>query len=240
MPFIEFLKINRIEMHKRFLAYGVVAVVLGLMGYSLLERGDGVAPPQRADVVSVKGSSSHMSDLSDSKPIKSAKRVASELEDSFDAHYIKAFQQDEAKLNNDPNDPLEVSDFAIQAEDSKYTEVDTVASLEMLLGTYRENVSGGYYESHINIEITNALLGDNPRKIAFLSASSSRINEAGRLVDSYGTPYDFHFISSKRMIIRSAGEDLKLYTGDDIISAREDELSDGVRMPGYENVSVDP
>lgn len=227
-------------MNKNFLIGGV-AVLLLLTAYSFFGRDNGEALPALKGGGGV-NEDSLSQDSNRSAEVgtrKSVQRATGRKSQIFEDFKVQPFQQDKAELNNTPSDPLNASEFEAQAEDSKYTELDTVRSLEELLMTYRANV-GGDYDTGSNIEITNALLGDNPRKIALLSANSSRINKDGELVDSYGTPYDFHFISTKRLIIRSAGEDLELYTDDDITSAREDELSNGIRIPGQEGFTVDP
>lgn len=139
------------------------------------------------------------------------------------------FRQEEANLFNDPTNPEEYFEFAQRTEDGGYSEEDVIESLEMMLNTFRRRASGGYYETNVNSELTRGLLGDNKAKVGYLSAKSKRINDKGEIVDDFGTPYDFHFISGERLIIRSAGEDLELYTDDDVTSAREIEVINGVQ-----------
>jgi hypothetical protein len=70
-----------------------------------------------------------------------------------------------------------------------------------------------------NAEITAALAGDNPRHINFLNAEAGmRVNENGEMVDPWGTPYFFHQLSGHEMEIRSAGEDRKMWTPDDLVA----------------------
>lgn len=68
-----------------------------------------------------------------------------------------------------------------------------------------------------NPEITRALAGKNPTGARFLDAASGALNDAGELLDLFGTPYFFHPVSGSIMEIRSAGPDKKLFTPDDIV-----------------------
>lgn len=68
-----------------------------------------------------------------------------------------------------------------------------------------------------NAEITAALAGDNRLGHAPLPADHPAIDEQGRLLDRWGTPFFFHQLSRDRMDIRSAGPDRHLFTDDDIV-----------------------
>lgn len=69
-----------------------------------------------------------------------------------------------------------------------------------------------------NPEITAALAGANPGGWRFLDAEAGlRTNQAGELLDSWGTPFFFHQLSASQMEIRSAGPDGVLWTGDDLV-----------------------
>lgn len=70
-----------------------------------------------------------------------------------------------------------------------------------------------------NPEITEALLGKNPKGVNFITAESGlRVNEQGEMVDAYGTPFFFHQISGQEMEIHSAGQDRKMWTFDDLVT----------------------
>jgi hypothetical protein len=70
-----------------------------------------------------------------------------------------------------------------------------------------------------NPEITAALMGKNPKQINFITPESGlRVNDRGELVDAYGTPFFFHQLSGQEMEIRSAGEDRKMWTFDDLVT----------------------
>lgn len=66
-----------------------------------------------------------------------------------------------------------------------------------------------------NDDIVSALLGENPKRIAFLPASTPRIRD-GKLVDRWGTPYWFHAESGTSLEICSAGPDREMFTEDDV------------------------
>ena len=72
-----------------------------------------------------------------------------------------------------------------------------------------------------NEEILTGLRGKNPRKLQLIEDGHPKINEAGQLLDRFGTPYHFHPLSDQVIEIRSAGPDKKLWTNDDV--ALEDE-----------------
>ena len=70
-----------------------------------------------------------------------------------------------------------------------------------------------------NPEITAALMGKNSKHINFVTPESGlQVNENGEMVDAWGTPFFFHQISGKEMEIRSAGEDRKMWTFDDLVT----------------------
>jgi hypothetical protein len=70
-----------------------------------------------------------------------------------------------------------------------------------------------------NPEITAALMGNNPKRINFITPDSGlRVNEKGEMLDAWGTPLFFHQLSGHEMEIRSAGEDRKMWTLDDLVT----------------------
>jgi hypothetical protein len=69
-----------------------------------------------------------------------------------------------------------------------------------------------------NPEITAALKGKNPKQINFVEDSGLRVNDKGEMVDGYGMPFFFHQISGQEMEIRSAGQDRKMWTADDLVT----------------------
>lgn len=70
-----------------------------------------------------------------------------------------------------------------------------------------------------NPEITAALMGQNPKHINFITPESGlRVNDKGEMVDAWGTPFFFHQLSGKVMEIRSAGQDRRMWTFDDLVT----------------------
>lgn len=190
------------------------------------------APSPRRGTVSP---SANTSGIPDTKNLK--KRSVIELRHlplNSDSMYPQPFKQAGVYLQNDPTDPKQLPEMAHQLELPDLSEADSVEALRMLLFSCRQLANGGHYEIDSNVEVTNALLGDNLKKIAFISDKTSRINEDGELIDVLGNPYQFHLISSKRLTIRSAGLDEELYTEDDVVSASPEELKDGIpsSLPG--------
>lgn len=79
--------------------------------------------------------------------------------------------------------------------------------------TFKQNPVGN------NAEITAALTGQNPRQINFLREDAGlRLNDRGELLDGWGVPFFFHQVSADIMEIRSAGQDRKLWTYDDMVT----------------------
>jgi hypothetical protein len=69
-----------------------------------------------------------------------------------------------------------------------------------------------------NPEITAALMGDNAKHINFITPDSGLVvNDKGEMLDAWGTPLFFHQLSGHEMEIRSAGQDKKMWTFDDLV-----------------------
>lgn len=69
-----------------------------------------------------------------------------------------------------------------------------------------------------NQELMARLLGKNNHLTSFIPPDHPMINAAGELVDRWGTPLHIHPLSSKRVEIRSAGPDKKMWTRDDVVN----------------------
>ncbi|MFC5051802.1 hypothetical protein ACFPK9_14455 [Rubritalea spongiae] len=132
---------------------------------------------------------------------------------SLPPYRIRRFDQSKQELRNDPSKWFEEAELLAN---SAYPEDVHIEQLHSLLEQYKDIVKGGSYPTGLNIEITNALLGKNPKKIALISQNHPRINASGELIDSWGTPYQFHNDSLTKISIRSAGPDQELYTEDDL------------------------
>ncbi|MCM8538018.1 MAG: hypothetical protein NE334_18900 [Lentisphaeraceae bacterium] len=127
---------------------------------------------------------------------------------------LQPFQQSTAFLINDPK---QLSKAAETFKESNLTESEYLTSLKEILNDYLVLAKDEGYPTGLNVEITNALLGDNPHKIALISESNPKINFDGELVDSWDTPYFFHSHSLTQMDIRSAGPDQTMFTKDDVV-----------------------
>ena len=118
-----------------------------------------------------------------------------------------------------PNAPLVVPPGAREEQPAPRVVPRTVAkqavdNVHFALRDYRsalgENPEGS------NEEITKALMGDNLKQVRVNMPEGSQVSKSGELCDPWGTPYFFHQLSKQKMEIRSAGPDLKMWTGDDI------------------------
>ena len=83
--------------------------------------------------------------------------------------------------------------------------------IEFYRRIYNENPVAG-----VNEDVVEALIGYNAKKVGLIPDNHPAIDERGRLIDRWGTPYIFHAISGKHMQIVSAGPDLKTGTADDL------------------------
>ncbi len=68
-----------------------------------------------------------------------------------------------------------------------------------------------------NSDITSALTGNNPLRLAYIPPAHPAINAEGELSDRWGTPFRFHALAGDRMELRSAGPDKKFGTPDDAL-----------------------
>lgn len=95
-------------------------------------------------------------------------------------------------------------------------DLDTV---RIVLEAWRSNFPHEGNPVGENAEITAALTGKNPLKIALIPKNHPAINAEGQLCDRWGTPFHFHQISGDRMELRSAGPDRQFGTIDDALLA---------------------
>lgn len=85
----------------------------------------------------------------------------------------------------------------------------------VVLENFRTNFPRTGNPFGLNSEITAALTGQNPLRLALIPPDHPAINREGELTDRWGTPFFFHAESATRMTITSAGPDKKLHTPDD-------------------------
>lgn len=88
-----------------------------------------------------------------------------------------------------------------------------------VVATFRTNFLQAGNPTGTNAEITAALTGRNPLRLALIPPDHRAINRDGELVDRWGTPFFFHAESATRMEIRSAGPDRKMWNEDDVAFA---------------------
>jgi hypothetical protein len=87
--------------------------------------------------------------------------------------------------------------------------------VEDVIDAYRSN----FHENPVgtNAEITAALTGRNPLRLALLPPDHPAINLKGELCDRWGRPFFFHQLSGTQMEIRSSGPDRKMWDADDAV-----------------------
>jgi len=93
------------------------------------------------------------------------------------------------------------------------TPEESLDVISQILGHYRY----AYQENPVgeNSEITDRLLGNNPRKIVFIAPDCKAL-QGGKLVDPWATPLFFHALSADHMDVVSAGFDREFWTDDDL------------------------
>ncbi|MDQ8187300.1 hypothetical protein [Pelagicoccus sp. SDUM812002] len=67
-------------------------------------------------------------------------------------------------------------------------------------------------------EIVAFLRGANPRGIQYIPDNDPNLNDDGKVIDRWGTPFFFHTLSRHRIEVRSAGPDQLHWSEDDVIT----------------------
>lgn len=111
---------------------------------------------------------------------------------------------------------MPVAETAASLNDPATTPADDLSTLSLIVSDYGKIFSGNPVGE--NEEIADALMGANPKRLAFLPQQGSFLDASGRLIDRWGTPYFFHALSGSKMEIISAGPDLRHHTADDVTS----------------------
>lgn len=96
-----------------------------------------------------------------------------------------------------------------------------VQTLSSLVDLFRRANGGAIPAGGLNEEITEQLLGKNPRHFAVLPPDCPGLDGVGRLLDRWGKPYFLHPLSREILEIRSAGPDGKFGTADDVVVGEE-------------------
>jgi hypothetical protein len=109
-----------------------------------------------------------------------------------------------------------ISETAASLGSAETSPSDDISTLSLMISQYGK-IHGGNPVGE-NDEITSALMGKNPKRLAFLPQEGSFLDGSGHLIDRWGTPYFFHALSGSKMEIISPGPDRILHTADDITS----------------------
>lgn len=78
---------------------------------------------------------------------------------------------------------------------------------------YHNNI--GEYPAQRNSDIFLALTGKNKKKLSFLAWKKRRLNEAGEMLDMWGSPFRITINSGGNIMIHSAGPNLLFGDDDD-------------------------
>jgi hypothetical protein len=108
--------------------------------------------------------------------------------------------------------------LADELHSEERTGVEDLAVVLNLFTHYRTRFQG-YPVGEDNATFVNALTGNNPGHLAFISRDHPAIDAQGRLLDRWGEPFFFHLLGREELEIRSAGPDRELYTPDDLLTA---------------------
>lgn len=111
---------------------------------------------------------------------------------------------------------MPIAETASTLNDPASTPADDLSTLRLMVSDYGRIFGGNPVGE--NEEIAAALMGANPKRLAFLPQQGTFLDASGRLIDRWGTPYFFHAISGSKMEIISAGPDRRHHTADDITS----------------------
>lgn len=137
---------------------------------------------------------------------------------STPSHSVETPDSNDSRLNRLPDGRVEFlqsTQLASQITNDSNTET-RIRVIESILSdfryAYKENPVGSE-----NTEITQQLLGNNPKRIVFVNSSCASL-VGQELVDQWGEPLFFHALSGKNMEVRSAGKDKIMWTEDDVIS----------------------
>jgi hypothetical protein len=112
----------------------------------------------------------------------------------------------------------EPSRLADELHSPERTGAEDLSVAMNLLTQYRLRFKG-YPVGEDNASFVNALSGNNPGRLAFISRNHPAIDAQGQLLDRWGKPFFFHLLGRDELEIRSAGPDRELYTPDDLLAA---------------------
>ncbi|MEM9480484.1 MAG: hypothetical protein AAGA58_12595 [Verrucomicrobiota bacterium] len=117
---------------------------------------------------------------------------------------------------------LHASNKLHREEAEPISDLETLESIFILYRwAFKENPEGGS-----NREITEALIGNNPHQLVFVSPDHPSLNAEGELTDRWGEPYKFHKISDQVMDVISSGPDRRLWSHDDLELGYTEDFND--------------
>lgn len=146
-----------------------------------------------------------------------AKPTATRVEPAQAESTPKAGIPQDPRLTRHPNGAIDYKPALTVSRELHQNTASPESNLDLiqqLLGYYRF----AYKENPVgvdNFEITEQLLGKNPKQVVFISPDSPALR-GNELVDQWDTPYRFHAVSGQQMEIRSAGPDQTFWTDDDL------------------------
>lgn len=186
-------------MHFRNLAFAGSLIVLGLCVYWLLQPDAAQDTEQSSDEVASQN-----------------EEIDQRLAPSKLTRVVEVPEPNDPRVNRLPDGRVEyliAFDTSMQINQNA-DPLQSIYAVEQLFADYRY----AYKENPVgseNAEITQQLLGKNPKRIVFIDPRCAALRGT-ELVDQWGTPFFFHALSGQHMQVRSAGPDRQLRTADDV------------------------
>ena len=186
-------------MQFRNLAFAGSLIVLGLCVYWLLQPDAAQDTEQSSDEVASQN-----------------EEIDQRLAPSKLTRVVEVPEPNDPRVNRLPDGRVEyliAFDTSMQINQNA-DPLQSIYAVEQLFADYRY----AYKENPVgseNAEITQQLLGKNPKRIVFIDPRCAALRGT-ELVDQWGTPFFFHALSGQHMQVRSAGPDRQLWTADDV------------------------
>jgi len=194
--------------------YAMIAIAAAVVIGIVLNQGEDFRPAPAAQTSAPGGS----------RPV--VQRDAGDLGKRSEVVALKKWINPERVAVSPPSSvPLEyershLADSLHSAERSGMQDLSVVMNL---FAHYRTRFRG-FPVGEDNATFVNALTGQNPGRLALLNRDHPAIDAKGQLLDRWGEPFFFHLLGRDEMEIRSAGEDRRLYTADDLVQASAPKL----------------
>jgi len=186
-------------MHFRNLAFAGSLIVLGLCVYWLLQPDAAQDTEQSSDEVASQN-----------------EEIDQRLAPSKLTRVVEVPEPNDPRVNRLPDGRVEylIAFNTSMQVNQNADPLQSIYAVEQLFADYRY----AYKENPVgseNAEITQQLLGKNPKRIVFIDPRCAALR-GNQLVDQWGTPFFFHALSGQHMQVRSAGPDRQLWTADDV------------------------